>query len=294
MSANEKLRSIAYAMGFTMTADQNKAYGELKGFPVLFSVASEHEILVQFHASSNEPTAKQNVATDIDKIKEENSSVRYGSFSGEKANIGFNTQNPTFDTEYNTTLSKLAESLQDNHCKVICECCKEETQVHTVAIDDEIQMTCEKCSREIASAIEENNTDGNFVVGVLCSLVAMAAMCGVWAAIYHYTEYIYPYLCVVLFPICYSAFLWKGKRLTIASIALCAVLSAVTVFAMEVSAFLTFGLGLDEIQYALEFDEVRMEVIMCYVYYVVGFVIYLIRAVKTAKSSKKKTFARLG
>ena len=145
MSANEKLRSIAYAMGFTMTADQNKAYGELKGFPVLFSVASEDEILVQFHASSNEPTAKQNVATDIDKIKEENSSVRYGSFSGEKANIGFNTQNPTFDTEYNTTLSKLAESLQDNHCKVICECCKEETQVHAVAIDDEIQMTCEKC-----------------------------------------------------------------------------------------------------------------------------------------------------
>lgn len=294
MSANEKLKSIAYAMGFTMTANQKTAYGELKGFPTLLTVESEAEILAQFHASTHEPTAKQNVSADIETIKTDTSSVLYGSYSGEKVNIGLNTQSPAFDIEYNATLSKVAESLLENHCKVICDCCKQETQVHAVAVDNDIQMTCEKCSREIASAIEENNTNGNFVVGMICSVFAMAAMCGIWAAIYHFTEYIYPYLCVVLFPICYSAFLWKGKRLNAASIALCAILSAVTVFAMEVSAFLTFGLDFDEISYALEFDEVKKEVIYCYVYYVVGLIIYLIRAIKTANSSKKKTFSRLG
>lgn len=294
MSANEKLRSIAYALGLTMTTSQEKAYGEFKGFPLLLTVTSDEELLAQFYASNNELTAKQSIAGDIDNIKTETSSILYGSYSGEKANIGFNTASSAFDIEYNATLSKIAEILQNNNCKVICDCCKQETQIHAVAVDNEIHLTCEKCSKEIANAVEENNTNGNFAVGMICSVVAMAAMCGVWAAIYHYTEYIYPYLCVVLFPICYSAFLWKGKRLTVASIALCAVLSAVTVFAMEVSAFLTFGLDFDDISYALEFDEVRMEVIMCYVYYVVGFVIYLIRAVKTAKSSKKKTFARLG
>lgn len=294
MSANEKLRSIAYAMGFTMTADQKKAYGELKGFPILLTVASEDEILAQFHANTNEPTAKQNIEADIDTLKADTDSVLYGSFSGEKANIGLNTQSPAFDIEYNATLCKIAESLIANHCKVICECCKEQNQVHAVAVDDKIQMTCDKCSREIANVIEENNTNGNFVLGMLCSLLAMAAMCGIWAAIYHYTEYIYPYLCVVLFPICYSAFLWKGKRLTAASIILCAVLSAITVFAMEISAFMTYGLDFDDLSYALEVEEVRNEVIYCYVYYVVGLIIYLVRAIKTAKSSKKKTFSHLG
>ena len=196
--------------------------------------------------------------------------------------------------EYKLDLSKMADDLQANHCRVVCDCCKQETQVHAVAVDDDIHLTCERCSKELANAVEENNTSGNFVVGMICSVVAMAAMCGIWAAIYHYTEYIYPYLCVVLFPICYTAFLWKGKRLTAASIILCAVLSAVTVFAMEVSAFLTFGLNLDDISYALEFDAVRNEVIYCYVYYVVGFVIYLVRAIQNAKSSKDKTFVRLG
>lgn len=294
MSANEKLRSIAYTMGFTVTPNQKKAYGELKGFPILLTVASEDELLAQFHASTNDPTAKQNIAADIDNIKAETGSVLYGSYSGEKANIGFNTQSPSFDIEYHATLSKMAESLLTNHCKVICDCCKEENQVHAVAVDDKIQLTCDKCSREIASVIEENNTNGNFAVGMICSLFAMAAMCGIWAAIYHFTEYIYPYLCVVLFPICYSAFLWKGKRLNAASIILCTVLSAITVFAMEISAFMTYGLDFDDLSYALQIEEVRNEVIYCYVYYVVGLVIYLVRAIKTAKSSKKKTFSRLG
>lgn len=294
MNANEKLQSIAYAMGFTMAADQKKAFGELKGFPILLSVASEDEILVQFHASTNETTAKQNVAADIDTIKADTSSVLYGSYSGEKANVGLNTQSPAFDIEYNATLLKIAESLLTNHCKVLCDCCKTETQVHAVAVDDEIQMTCDKCSRELANAVEGSNTKGNFVAGMVCSVLAMVAMCGIWAAIYHFTEYIFPYLCVVLFPICYSAFLWKGKRLNAASILLCTVLSAITVYAMEVSAFLTFGLDFDDISYAMEFDEVRNEVIYCYLYYVVGLIIYLVRAIKTAKSSKKKTFSRLG
>lgn len=294
MSANEKLQSIAYAMGFTMTADQKKAFGELKGFPILLSVESEDEILVQFHANTNDPTAKQTIISDIDNIKIETSSVLYGSFSGEKANLGLNPKSPAFDIEYNATLSKMAESLLTNHCKVLCDCCKKETQVHAVAVDDEIQMTCDKCSKELASAIQEDNSNGNFAIGMLCSVFAMAAMCGIWAAIYHFTEYIYPYLCVVLFPICYSAFLWKGKRLNAASIILCAVLSTITVYAMEVSAFLTFGLDFDDISYAMEFDEVRNEVIYCYVYYAAGLIIYLIRAIKKAKSTKKKTFSRLG
>ena len=49
MSANEKLRSIAYALGLTMTTSQEKAYGEFKGFPLLLTVTSDEELLAQFY-----------------------------------------------------------------------------------------------------------------------------------------------------------------------------------------------------------------------------------------------------
>ena len=57
MSANEKLRSIAYALGLTMTTSQEKAYGEFKGFPLLLTVTSDEELLAHIEQLDEEERA---------------------------------------------------------------------------------------------------------------------------------------------------------------------------------------------------------------------------------------------
>lgn len=299
MNATEGLQYLASSLGLRINPEQNAASGERNGYPFIITVEQTNELLVQFQAHTEDDSIKNSMDTTIDGIKAQYGSIVYGNFSGKRANLGFQTDNASFEADAYSAIKQLASALSEQGCKVICDHCDKETTVSPVSLNDTIYFSCPSCANTMEQSVSAGNQEGKVVLGVIASIIAMAISAFLFSKLTGMTEKLYGYPCIVLFPLCYLCYNRFAKGLNIKSIIYCALLSAVTIFAMCFLSYTeVFEQSLDNMQYFLKSntygitDQFKKDLLFCYGFFAVGLVCYLRHAFHTASATAKQTFAR--
>lgn len=299
MNGTEGLQYLASSLGLRINQEQNAASGERNGYPFLITVEQENELLVQFKAQTDDDNSKRNVDATVDGIKAQYGSIVYGNFSGKRANLGFQTDNASFETDAYAAIKQFASVLSEQGCKVVCERCDQETMVSPVSLNDSIYFSCPSCANAMEQSVSAGNKGGNVALGVIASIIVMGIAAFLFSKLTGMTEKLYGYPCIVLFPLCYLSYSKFSKRLNVGSIIYCALLSAATICIM---CFLSYAevleQSLDSTQYFLKNDtfgvgeQFKKDLLFCYGFFAVGLACYLRHAFHTASSTAKQTFSR--
>lgn len=299
MNATEGLQYLASSLGLRINPEQNAASGERNGYPFIITVEQVNELLVQFQAHSEDDSIKSSMDTTIDSIKAQYGSIVYGNFSGKRANLGFQTDNTSFETDAYSAIKQLASALSEQGCKVICDHCDQETTVSPVSLNNTIYFSCPSCASTMEQSVSAGNKEGKVAFGVIASIVAMAIVAFLFSKLTGMTEKLYGYPCIVLFPLCYLSYNRFAKGLNVGSIIYCALLSAATIFAMCFLSYAeVFEQSMDNMQYFLKnntygvTDQFKKDLLFCYGFFAVGLVFYLKHAFHTASATAKQTFSR--